>query len=439
MNNTRQEIKKTKRKLRRLRRKYRHQIIKAILLKFIGNNYNLKRKYDQALLNRRKRIYMKKYYNLPINDKMIVFDAFMGRKYVDSPKAIYEYMLRNPKFSDYTFVWAFKSPNKKKYYFNNNRTIVIKYNSATYFEYCAQAKYWITNSRIPEYLIKKDEQVFIQCWHGTPLKKLGFDIEVKGGNENTDNELLRQKYNNDAMRYDYMISPSKYCSEKFISAFNLKDLGKEDIIIEEGYPRNDYLINYKESDIEEIKINLNIPRDKKVILYAPTWRDNQHTIGVGYTYELGVDFDNLRKSLSDEYIILFRAHYFVANQFDFEKYNGFVYNVSDYEDINDLYVISDMLITDYSSVFFDYANLKRPILFYMYDLEEYKNNLRDFYIDLDELPGPIIEEENELIKTIKKNKFIYDKKYKKFNAKFNYLDDGNATKRVIEKIFKNNF
>ena len=173
-------------------------------------------------------------------------------------------------------------------------------------------------------------------------------------------------------------------------------------------------------------------------MYAPTWRDNQHEAGVGYTYKTEVDFDKLQKELGEDYIILFRAHYFVANTFDFEKYEGFIYNVSNLDDINELYVVADMLITDYSSVFFDYANLKRPIIFYMYDIDMYKNDMRGFYIDLNDLPGNIITTEDELIKDIKNvtNKFKYDEKYKRFNEKYNYLDDEKSSERVIEKIMK---
>ena len=189
---------------------------------------------------------------------------------------------------------------------------------------------------------------------------------------------------------------------------------------------------------EDIVSELQLPRDKKYILYAPTWRDNQHQAGIGYTYKTEVDFDKLKANLGDEYIILFRAHYLVANSFDFDKYKGFVYDVSKVNDINHLYVISDLLVTDYSSVFFDYANLKRPEIFYMYDLEAYGNEIRGFYIDLDELPGPIVQTEDELIKAIKNAETdrSYDEKYKAFNDKFNYLDDGKAAQRVTEAIIE---
>ena len=130
-------------------------------------------------------------------------------------------------------------------------------------------------------------------------------------------------------------------------------------IIEQGYPRNDKLFNCTVNDMDRIKSTLGIEdTDKKIILYAPTWRDNQHDSSIGYTYKTEVDFDYLRDAVGDKCIILFRAHYLVASKFDFKKYKGFVYDVSKYDEINDLYLASDALLTDYSSVFFDYANLK---------------------------------------------------------------------------------
>lgn len=374
-----------------------------------------------------------KYYNkYKINEKMILFEAYGGRKYGCSPKAMYEYIVNDDNFKDYTFIWSFEKPSN---YEMKSNTIVVKSKSSEYYKYLSMSKYWIVNSLIDPSIRKKKEQIYVQCWHGTPLKKLRYDIEIDGKTMNSKDEI-RKRNDLDTKKIDYFISPSSYCSEKFTSAFNLKNLNKENILIEQGYPRNDYLINYHKSDIKKIKDYLCIPENKKVILYAPTFRDNQHTSGLGYTYKLNVDFDELKTKIEDEYIILFRTHYFVANKFDFNKYKDFIYDVSNYDDINDLYIISDLLITDYSSVFFDFANLKKPMIFYMYDLYEYKNNLRDFYVDLNELPGPIVENMEDLIFEIKNNNYKkYEKKYEKFNKKFNYLDDGLATKRVVDIIF----
>lgn len=383
--------------------------------------------------------YMKYYKKYNVNDKLCVFEAFNGRKYCDSPKAIYLEMLNNKKYSDYKFVWAFTNPDDFKFLEKNKNTKVVKYNSEEYMKTYASAKYFFTPSRLPDYIIPKENQVYVQFWHGTPLKRLGFDILVKGKNAlNTTKEWSR-KYEYDASRYTYMVSPSKFTTEKYISAFNLKKLNKDKCILETGYPRNDALFKFDDKYVEKLKKELKLPKDKKIILYAPTWRDDQYKPGTGYTYSLGLDFDNFKEKFGDEYIILFRTHYLVASSIDLSKYEGFIFDVSNYSDINDLYILSDMIITDYSSVFFDYANLKRPMLFYMYDLSDYKNNMRDFYFDLDLLPGPIVEKEEDLYKEIKNINKYWDKyknKYEKFNEKFNYLDDENSSKRVLEEIIK---
>lgn len=410
--------------------------IKSVLINF-GKKHHWFMELLRKLRLLKRKFKNRKYNKTEVNPKLVVFESFMGRKYVDSPKAIYEYMVNSKEYKDYSYVWFFKEPEEYKFLEDNPNTKVCKFGSSDYYKYYSMAGYWVTNSRTNYSLKKKNGQKYIQCWHGTPLKRLGFDIEVKGGNAMNSTKDIRDKYESDAKLYDYMVSPSKFVTEKYRSAFNLDNCNPNVKIIEEGYPRNDFLSNYKKSDVTKIKKELKLPKDKKVILYAPTWRDNQHEAGVGYTYKTEVDFDYLKENLEKDYIILFRAHYFVANSFNFDKYEGFIYNVSDYNDINDLYVISDILITDYSSVFFDYSVLKRPILFYMYDLEDYKSNLRDFYIDLKELPGPIIEKEKDLVKEIGKTKsFKIDNKYKKFNDKFTYLEDGNSSKRAVEKIFK---
>jgi CDP-glycerol glycerophosphotransferase len=236
-----------------------------------------------------------------------------------------------------------------------------------------------------------------------------------------------------------MISPSKYCTDKFISAFNMKSVGKENRVLTTGYPRNDFLFKYNETDCKKVKEQLKIPEDKKIILYAPTFRDNRYSATEGFRVNSYIDFDKVRGLLEDEFVILFRAHYFISEKLNVSKYEGFVYDVSEYDDINYLYIISDILITDYSSVFFDYANLKRPIIFYMEDMDEYKNQVRDFYIDINELPGPIVKSHDELIKYIDKmkNNFTIDDKYMKFNNKYNYLDGKDTSKKVLNKIVEN--
>lgn len=412
--------------------------MKKWLINLAKKNVVIRRVMKFTLKCYRKLRYFRYYLTYKVDERVIVFESFMGRAYSDSQKALYKQMLKDKYFKEYTFIWAFKNPENYEF-LNTKNTKVIKYNSKEFYKYMSIAKYWITNSRLPEYLIKKKKQKYIQCWHGTPLKRLGFDIHVEGGNALNTLSEIKEKYEDDAKRYDYMLSPSAFCTEKFTSAFNLKKLKKEDVIVELGYPRNDYLFNHTKQDVNKLKTSLGIPKDKKVILYAPTWRDNQHTAGVGYTYNLNLDFDRLREKLEKDYVIIFRTHYFVSNSFDFEKYKGFIFNMSNHDDVNECYILSDIIITDYSSVFFDYANLKRPMLFYMYDLDEYQGKLRDFYFDLFELPGPIVKTQDELEKEILNiDSYLekYKEKYEAFNNKFNYLDSGKCSNKVIQKIFK---
>ena len=409
--------------------------IKVKLTNLAKNNLIFRKIFRSSLYIYRYIRYKIRNIGTKVDEKMIFFSSFNGKYYTDSPKAMYLHMKDSPAFKDYKFVWVFSKPENYEFLKENKNTIIIPRASKEYEKYLGKSKYWIINHRIADHIHPKKNQIYVQCWHGTPLKKLGCDIEKTDNALNTLKEV-RKKYLLEAKKLDYMISPSEFTTEKLRSAFNLKEVNKQDRVIEEGYPRNDFLYNYTEKDVKQIKEKIGINNiNKKIILYAPTFRDNQHQAGIGYTYKTEVDFDKLQKELQDEYIILFRAHYFVSNSFDFEKYKGFIYNVSDLDDINELYVVSDILITDYSSVFFDYANLKRPIIFYMYDFEQYKDEIRGFYIDLNELPGEITKTEEELIKSIEKTKnFVYNEKYKNFNERFNYLDDGQATKRTIEKI-----
>lgn len=244
-------------------------------------------------------------------------------------------------------------------------------------------------------------------------------------------EEMKGTYDNDVAKYTYMISPNRFCTEVFQSAFQIE----RERLIETGYPRNDFISTATISDIEIIKKKLNIPKDKKVLLYAPTWRDNTFNMS-GYTFELQVDFAKWKERLGEEYVVIFKPHYLIVNKYEDKKeFEGFLYNIDANVDIKDLYVISDVLITDYSSVFFDYAILKRPIYFYMYDLQEYAEELRGFYLDIHkDLPGPIFEDEDHLLEAVCTN-VTGGLAIEEFNKRFNHLEDGKCSQRVIDIVF----
>lgn len=430
----RKKVWKKRKKAWKKKRKTVEEKLKKALKRWGKTSYFAKRVVDGLTKLKRKRYYRRHCLPLPVEDKLVIFEAFLGRSYACSPKAIYEAMVRDPKYDDYQFIWVFRNVKKKKKLLDKERTTVVKYKSYKAMQAFGRAKYWVTNWRLSETYIKKDSQICIQTWHGTPLKKIGIDLNIEG-NPKASQKTAHKRYLNDAKKYDYFVSPSAFCTQVFRSAFGLDLLGKEGILIETGYPRNDFLCRYTPEDVVRIRKGLGIPEGRKVLLYAPTWRDNQHELGVGNTFDMTAHFTRFLEEISQEYTVLLRLHYLVASKLDVSKYEGRVLDCSKRDDINELYVVSDLLITDYSSVFFDYANLKRPILFYMFDLQEYESSVRDFYFDLKELPGPIIQQEEELIQAVRHVEDYtadYQERYQQFNAKYTAWDDGEAARRVIE-------
>ncbi|MBQ2642950.1 MAG: CDP-glycerol glycerophosphotransferase family protein [Eubacterium sp.] len=368
-----------------------------------------------------------------VDDKLVFFESFQGRNYSCNPKGIYQAMDESEDYNAYKHVWAFRDV-KSHDYIKSSNTKVVKFESFKYYRALAKAKYWVFNSNTRKFVVPKDNQVFVQTWHGTPLKKIGCDVE-KAGNAVTDLEDIAPLYRREAEKISYFISPSKFCTEKLVSAFDLDDDKK---VLETGYPRNDELFTATNAEVSSIKKKLGIDEKKHVILYAPTFRDNAHSQITGFNNAIGIDFKRLEQMLGDDYVILFRGHYFISKAADFSIYGDFLIDVSDVEDINELYLASDLLITDYSSVFFDYANLRKPILFYMYDLDAYKNHIRDLYIDVLDLPGPIIEEFDELAEQIKRKVAWHavDMKYSLFNETYNYLDGPDCGLKVAREIIK---
>ena len=368
---------------------------------------------------------------LPANPKLIMFESFQGKQYSCNPKAIYEYMLE--KHPDYKMYWGVDK-NYTDAFAEHHLKIVRRY-SIKWLFILGFSKFWIVNSRMPTTIPKPKRTNYIQTWHGTPLKKLVFDMEevhIPG----TTKEEYKADFYQESRKWDCLLSPNRYSTEIFKRAFRF-----EKKLLEYGYPRNDILHNQntKES-IELLKKKLNLPLDKKVILYAPTWRDNQF-YGVGqYKFELPLDLSELQQKYGEEYVVILRIHYLITENYNLNSYEGFVYDFSQRVDISELYLVSDLLITDYSSVFFDYANLRRPMVFYMYDIEEYRDNLRGFYFDIEkEAPGPIVKNMQELNMALEEfeshGRYVdSEENYQKFYEKYCYLENGCSTELFVKNV-----
>jgi len=361
-------------------------------------------------------------------DDWIVFESFFGNGYNDSPKYIYEYMLA--KYKDrYTYIWVLNNSLKKV----PGSPKCVAYNSLRHVYYARRAKYHVCNVRQPGWFVKSNDMVFLETWHGTPLKKLVFDMD----DVHSASRDHKVSFYRDSRKWDYLISANRFSTDIFEHAFDLD----RDIIAEIGYPRNDILKSENAERIgRSVKAELGIPDGKKVLLYAPTWRDNEYYGSGDYKFSLMLDFDMLRESIGEEWTIILRTHYYVADRLDLSEYEGFVYNASSYEDISRLYLAADVCMTDYSSVFFDYACLKRPVLFYVYDFSTYKNELRGMYLDMEkELPGPLLYTNEDVISAINGLDEISEKyrsRYEEFYQRFCSLEDGKASERAAELLLR---
>ncbi|MCR4371984.1 CDP-glycerol glycerophosphotransferase family protein [Bacillus amyloliquefaciens] len=404
--------------------------IKGKKKRFISKMKKLKKRRN-SLITKGYKVVFRMASKMPVKSKTIIFESFNGKQYSCNPRAIYEYMQIN--HPEYKMYWSvnkqYAAPFKEKGIQYINR-LSIKWLFAM-----ARAEYWVVNSRLPLWIPKPEHTTYLQTWHGTPLKRLAMDME-EVHMPGTNTKKYKKNFIKEASNWDYLISPNAYSSEIFARAFQF-----DKTMIESGYPRNDFLHNDNNNEtITAIKRRLNLPEDKKIILYAPTWRDDQFYAKGRYKFDLDLDLHKLREELGDEYLVILRMHYLVAENFDLGPFEGFAYDFSAHEDIRELYMISDLLITDYSSVFFDFANLKRPMLFFVPDIETYRDKLRGFYFDFEkDAPGPLVkttEETIEAIKHISSPDYQHPVSFKPFYDKFCYLESGHSSEKVVKIVFE---
>lgn len=310
------------------------------------------------------------------DDNVILFSSFGGRKFDDSPRDIYKQMITDERYNDFKLVWAFQEPNK----FENNKLNAIKTDGLKYYITALKARVWVTNSSIERGLsFKGKKTLYFDTWHGTPLKKMGSDASENNKSFGSIGNWL----------VDVFTAQGEYEAKIFSNAFNIP-LDNFAII---GLPRNDQLANYSISERNKIRANLGIDDDIKVILYAPTFREYTQSSS-GIRLELPIDFTKWEDRLKNKFLILFRAHYEVAKIMHIEE-SEFIHDVSNYPVLNDLMIASDILISDYSSIFFDYSIMDKPMLHFCYDYDLYEKE-RGMYFDIREwLPGA--ENEDDLL------------------------------------------
>lgn len=363
---------------------------------------------------------------LPADPNLVLFESDSGKRYADGPRYIYEELVRSrPEIKK---VWAYsgKLPTP-----DPNTRVVKRLSPSYYYYYLARARFWVNNQSFPHYIRRRRDGVFVQTWHGTPLKRMGHDLpEVHGRDAGY---LARATAG--AAQWTVLVSPNAFATEAIRSAYRYTGDA-----IEVGYPRNDLLHRIDRDELAaRIRARLGIRAEQRVVLYAPTFRDDQLRPG-RYDFELPFDLERMHRELGDETVLLLRLHALVKGRIGIPSpLRDHVRDVSRYSEVQELLLIADVLVTDYSSLFFDYASLRRPMVFYAYDLDTYRDKLRGFYLDYEKVvPGPIVETEDELIHALANLSDVEidpQDVRDEFLARYCPRDDGHAAERVVESVF----
>ncbi|WP_066258926.1 CDP-glycerol glycerophosphotransferase family protein [Neobacillus drentensis] len=406
------------------------KVLKRRINFIIGPVYNYLRRAN----HRRSYQYRKYYEKLNVVDNTILYESRDGKSVTDSPYAIFKYLLHNPEYKDFKHIWSVSNPNELESVLVNYKRLsnvrFVKRNSKEYLKCLATSKYLINNSTFQSFFIPKAEQIYINTWHGTPLKSMGFDIP---GNPSHSQNVVRN-----FLSADYLLSPNEHTTKMFLNSYKLNGLYNGEII-QEGYPRIDLTYQTDSEEFNTFLAGLGLPIDKnkQTLLYAPTWKGTNVSQAKNDMFQIISEMAYLRNKIGTDYNLLIKVHPFLYDQAKkFTEISDML--IPDFVDTNELLSVVDLLITDYSSIFFDYLVTNKPILFYICDYDDYLEE-RGMYLSDDELPGPTlftIEEVASAVHNISTISENFRPVYQAAKNKFANHDDGNVTARIVQYVFK---
>ena len=372
------------------------------------------KKYKKNSFYKARFIYTKYIERLPINDNLVLFESFMGNNFYGNPFYIFMELYNNLKYKNLKLVIAINHKKRnwlEKFlaFHNIYDVIIVERHGKNYLRVLATAKYLVNNVSFPTYFVRRDGQIYLNTWHGTPLKALGRKIH----NHPEDIANVQRNF----IHSTHLFFANEYTFTHIKDDYMLNNIYQGKYILG-GYPANDIFFSKE----KEAQIRKSLEFDnKKIIIYMPTWRDKdnkKHNKQIYYIMQALYEFE---KRLDDNTIVLVKLHHLgerVIHFEDFKKIKAFPSLYETYEILN----IADILITDYSSVMFDFLNKDRPIFLYTYDKEEYMGG-RSMYFDIEKLPfyqtGNIYELCNKINETkreyiyldLKKQMCLYDNKF----------------------------
>lgn len=354
----------------------------------------------------------------PFHPKRIVFTSYLGKQYSCNPKYISEYIRKHAP--EYEIVWAFQSPEEyselEKYGIR-----LVKYNSFTFIRLCLSSGYIITNVRDMNHIPFTHRQTVINTWHGGgAYKTVGSSTAVQ-----TPSERFRQKIARKT-NLTFLSSSKAFTDLTLKESFHHN--GK---ILECGMPRNDILIHNSENDLrKKVLDHFHLPTDQKLLIYAPTYRENK--TASDYSFDTKAVKDMLTQRFGGNWSILFRCHYYIVE--DAKNLSSDYINASDYPDMQELLYAADMLITDYSSSIWDFSFTDRPCLLYATDLDDYQIS-QGFYSDIHTWPFPLAESNQELLDNIQNFNFdTYKKAIQHHHEDLGSYESGTACWEVLKYI-----
>lgn len=357
---------------------------------------------------------------MPIKKNKLFFFSYYGSNYGCNPKYISEYIVKHYPKGRFDVVWAFNDPESKMYmeHIRKVKTMSLKY----FYELCT-SKIVITNFRTTDLFVKRKNQYYIQTWHSSlRIKQIEKDIA----------DALPADYvkmaKKDSFKCDLLLSGCNYSTDILKRAF-----WYDGEIFEHGTPRNDVLFQRNVEKKNKVLDKLTISQEKKVLLYAPTFRKGDDS-GV---YDL--DYKQLSRVLGNkfgkEWVILVKLHPHLISKSNQLVYNDNVIDVTAFDDIQELLLASDVLISDYSSLIFDFAITKRPCFLYVPDLKKYISQDRKLYFDMMELPFISATSNKDLFEKIEG---FHDEQYQQNAAKFlkkvGSYEGGNANNYLMKRI-----
>jgi CDP-glycerol glycerophosphotransferase len=354
-----------------------------------------------------------------IRDDVVLFESWRGQ-FSDNPRAISEELHR--RGAGLQHVWVIDPALAGRL---PDWVVPVEPGSWQHIAMMGRARYLVSNGTVLGFHLKRRGTTFVQTWHGTPLKKIGFHTRRSGSRSA---RLAEKTLERNIPNWDLLVSPNSFSTPILREAFRYSGH-----TVEAGYPRNDLLLAPEAAAIRDrVRESLGIVPGRQVVLYAPTFRDEQ-------PFAREADAQQLARDLRATHDVLLRLHKIDAGRRSLGG-EALFSDVSDYPDNRELYLAADVLVTDYSSVMFDFAVTRKPMLFFTPDLAQYRDDLRGFYFDFEaEAPGPLLSSADELVRALEDLDGAlegYEAKYASFVERFCHLDDGYASARVVDAMLE---